>query len=94
MTLKIVDGQVVRTEVVNSILGGLTYYNYARAISRAVEDGTKILTSPGGLKFATSSRENNVIYPLSLEGGCTCLGYTNGNLCKHYALLLKQEGLS
>ncbi len=65
-----------------------------RLAAQAERAGVRILIDHStGAHIATSATDATACYTVSVDGGCTCRGYTYWSRCQHHSLLLAQLGL-
>ncbi|MDP9472196.1 MAG: hypothetical protein M3Q71_16280 [Chloroflexota bacterium] len=64
-----------------------------RLATKAERAGTRVLRIAGSERHVATSGTHPVAYEVSVEGGCTCRGYSVWHRCGHHALLLSELGL-
>ena len=64
-----------------------------RLADKAERSGTRVLRVAGSERHVATSGTHPVAYEVSVEGGCTCRGYSVWHRCGHHALLLLELGL-
>ena len=64
-----------------------------RLASKAEQSGSRILRVANTERHVASSATHPVVYEVSVEGGCSCRGYTVWRRCGHHSLLLAELGL-
>ncbi len=67
--------------------------NLRRLADKAERAGTRVLRVAGSARHVATSGTHPVAYEVSVEGGCSCRGFSVWHRCGHHALLLSELGL-